>query len=111
MEELQKGRKLIMDDFSEIDPYAHLPLGKRILRKYFMLPPAIHPQSKLMIGLVALQTLAFLYNAWAIPLRFCFHLYQNDDNAINWMILDYGMDAIYLLDTVVFRTRLMFLDK
>lgn len=76
-----------------------------------MLPHGIHPQSKLMIFMVLLQTCAFLYNAWAIPLRVCFHIYQNADTAMAWAICDYFCDAIYLFDTVVVRTRLMFLDE
>merc|ERR1712049_67014 len=76
VEELQKSKKLIMDDFSEVDPYAGLSKTKYILKKYILLPKAIHPQSILMNFMVLLQTCAFLYNAWAIPFRLCFHLYQ-----------------------------------
>ena len=89
-----------MDDFSEKDPYAGMSLGMKILRKYFMLPYAIHPQSKLMILLVLIQWIALMYNAWAIPLRFCFHIYHTEDTALYWAIADYSMDLIYIFDTV-----------
>ena len=72
VEELQQSKKLIMDDFSEVDPYAGLSKFKYIMKKYILLPSAIHPQSRLMNFMVLLQTCAFLYNAWVIPLRFCF---------------------------------------
>ena len=70
VEQLHQSKHLIMDDFSEEDPYKNLTLSRYILRKYFLLPNAIHPQSKLMTFMIFLQTCAFLYNAWAIPLRF-----------------------------------------
>jgi hypothetical protein len=99
-----------MDDFSEADPYHGMSWTRKFFKKYLMLPQAIHPQSNLMIGLIFLQTLAFLYNAWSIPLRFTFHIYQHDANWHYWAASDYFFDSIYILDTVVFRTRLMFLD-
>ena len=89
-----------MDDFSEKDPYAGMSFGMKILRKYFMLPYAIHPQSKLMILLVLIQWIALMYDAWAIPLRFCFHIYHTGDTAMYWAIADYSMDLIYIFDTV-----------
>ena len=55
VEDLQKSKKLILDDFSEKDPYEGVPVYKKIVKKYFMLPYAIHPQSKLMILLVFIQ--------------------------------------------------------
>lgn len=72
--------------------------------------PAIHPQGSLMLYLLGLQTVAFLYNAWAIPLRFCFHIYQNDETISYWLMLDYTADLVYFIDTTVFKTRMMFLD-
>ena len=63
-----------------------------------------------MLYLLGLQTIAFLYNAWAIPLRFCFHIYQNEETISYWFMLDYSADLIYFIDTTVFKTRMMFLD-
>ena len=110
VEELQKSKKLIMDDFSEVDPYAGLSKTKYILKKYILLPNAIHPQSLLMNFMVLLQTCAFLYNAWAIPFRFCFHLYQTVGNRHWWLLCDYICDAIYIFDTMIIKPRTIFLD-
>ena len=110
VEELQQSKKLIMDDFSEVDPYAGLSKFKYIMKKYILLPSAIHPQSRLMNFMVLLQTCAFLYNAWVIPLRFCFHLYQTVENRYWWLVCDYTIDAIYIFDTLIIKPRMMFLD-
>lgn len=111
VEKLQDSKKLIVDDYSEEDPYKGLTLGQSILKKYILLPDAIHPQSKLMMSLVLLQTAAFLYNAWAIPLRFCFHIYQNSDNALYWAAADYSADGLYIFDTLIIQTRVQYLDE
>ena len=71
---------------------------------------AIHPQSRLMTLIYAVQSLTFLYNAWAIPLRFSFHIYQNEGNRLLWAAADYSADALYLLDTAFIKTRVMFLN-
>ena len=106
VEELQKSKKLIIDDFSEVDP----DVEKSKTGKYIFLPNSIHPQSKLMNFLVLLQTCAFLYNAWAIPFRFCFHLYQTVDNRYWWLLCDYVCDAIYVFDTLIIKPRIIFMD-
>ena len=106
VEELQKSKKLVIDDFSEVDPNVE----KSKTGKYIFLPNAIHPQSKLMNFLVLLQTCAFLYNAWAIPFRFCFHLYQTVDNRYWWLLCDYVCDAIYVFDTLIIKPRIIFMD-
>eukprot|EP00094_Tigriopus_californicus_P012139 TCALIF_11731-PA protein Name:"Similar to CNGB1 Cyclic nucleotide-gated cation channel beta-1 (Bos taurus)" AED:0.17 eAED:0.17 QI:56/0.28/0.12/0.87/0.42/0.5/8/0/538 len=72
---------------------------------------AIHPQGTLMIVLLGIQSFCVLYNAWVIPLRVTFHVYQHADNIYLWMIFDYITDCLSLLDTFLFKTRLMFLDK
>lgn len=97
-----------MDDFSEKDPYEGLGKWRKITKKYLLLPDAIHPQSKLMIFLVLLQTLAFLYNAWIIPLRFCYHIYQNEDTWLYWALADYICDAIYIFDMLVIKGPVIF---
>ena len=89
-----------MDDFSEKDPYEGLSLMMKFLKKYILLPNAIQPQSKFMIFLVFIQWCAFMYNAWAIPLRFSFHIYQTEENAMKWAFADYSMDLVYLFDTI-----------
>ena len=110
VEELKESKKLIMDDFSERDPYKDLKGVEYILKKYILLPNAIHPQSKLMNYMVLLQTLALMYNAWVIPLRFSFHLYQTYENMYWWLWCDYICDGIYIFDTLIIRPRMIFLD-
>ena len=100
VEELQKSKKLITDDFSEKDPYEGLSMTMKFLKKYILLPNAIQPQSRFMIFLVFIQWCAFMYNAWSIPLRFSFHIYQTDENAMKWAFADYSMDLVYLFDTI-----------
>lgn len=71
----------------------------------------IHPQSGLMTLTLAVQTLAFLYNAWAIPLRFSFTVYQTEANQHWWALADYTVDLIYLLDSIFIKTRVMFINE
>lgn len=44
-----------------------------------------------------------------IPLRTTFP-YQTDDNVSAWMIVDYTMDLLYLLDIVLMKPRVMYLE-
>ncbi|XP_067007374.2 cyclic nucleotide-gated channel beta-1 [Anabrus simplex] len=53
--------------------------------------------------------LCYMYNCWVIPLRSTFP-YQTPENTPIWFALDYTADAIYLLDLVVIKPRLMYLD-
>ena len=43
--------------------------------------------------------------------RFCYHIYQNEENALYWAAADYAFDLVYIFDTLVIRTRLQFLDE
>ncbi|XP_053571882.1 cyclic nucleotide-gated cation channel beta-3 [Bombina bombina] len=52
--------------------------------------------------------LSFNWNCWFIPLR-CVFPFQTSHNILNWMIVDYSCDAIYLLDMLLFQTRLQFI--
>lgn len=51
--------------------------------------------------------LAFLYNAFAIPLRSTYP-YQTDENVIYWMLCDYSCDLVYLVDLLAVKPRLIF---
>ena len=53
-------------------------------------------------------TSAFVYNVVVVPLRASFP-YQDDDNVLQWMAVDYLCDVIYLLDTALVRPRLRFI--
>uniref|UniRef100_A0A914D369 Cyclic nucleotide-binding domain-containing protein n=1 Tax=Acrobeloides nanus TaxID=290746 RepID=A0A914D369_9BILA len=51
---------------------------------------------------------AFLYNVYGIPLRNSFP-YQTPDNLVYWLIADYTSDAIYLVDMLLVKPRLIFM--
>lgn len=57
---------------------------------------------------LAIVTICFLYNAYAIPLR-CAYPYQTPSNVIYWMIADYTCDVIYLIDLFFIKPRLRFM--
>jgi hypothetical protein len=59
-----------------VDPLKELGLLHRFLKKYLHPKTPIHPQSNFVTVLLGIQTLAFMYNAFAIPLRVCFRVYQ-----------------------------------
>ena len=73
--------------------------------------PAIHPQSNLMLVIWGIQTLSFLYNLWIIPFRVCFAIYQSESNAHIWMAMDYFMDLLYVLDMVLLKSRISFMNS
>jgi hypothetical protein len=52
---------------------------------------------------------AFLYNAFAIPLRSTYP-YQTDENILYWMLCDYMFDLIYLMDLMIIKPRLTFME-
>ncbi|KAH3775222.1 hypothetical protein DPMN_176621, partial [Dreissena polymorpha] len=81
----------------------------RWLRK-LQFPHVIEPQSKLYLFWLFIVTCAFLYNAWVIPLRAAFP-YQTDDNIMYWLIADYTCDVIYILDIMLFKSRISFLNS
>ena len=58
---------------------------------------------------MALITSCFIYNAWAIPLRQFFKLYQKPEHLKVWLFLDYLTDLIYFLDIVVVKYRIIFM--
>ena len=51
-----------------------------------------------------------MYNAWAIPLRAAFP-YQTKENVKYWLICDYMCDAIYIVDILLFKMRISFLNS
>ncbi|KAL1124246.1 hypothetical protein AAG570_002016, partial [Ranatra chinensis] len=58
---------------------------------------------------LTLVTLSYLYNCFVIPLRTTFP-YQTAENTATWLALDFSMDAIYLLDVVLVKPRIMYLE-
>ncbi|KAK3086855.1 hypothetical protein FSP39_024446, partial [Pinctada imbricata] len=77
--------------------------------RWLKFPNILEPQSKLYMCWLALVTACFMYNAWAIPLRGVFP-YQTKDNISYWLACDYFCDLIYLLDILVFKPRVTFLN-
>lgn len=59
---------------------------------------------------LALVTLCFTYNVSVIPLRGVFP-YQSPGNLTYWLICDYLSDLVYLLDVLIFKPRLTFLNS
>ena len=43
--------------------------------------------------------------------RFFFRDYQNDQNMWMWFFADYLCDTLYMVDIVVFKHRLIFMDS
>ncbi|KAK3577856.1 hypothetical protein CHS0354_010416 [Potamilus streckersoni] len=86
--------------------------GRRILRwlKNLKFPHTLEPQSKLYLFWLFLITLAFMYNAWAIPLRAVFP-YQTKNNLVYWLIFDYTCDLLYIVDLFLFKMRISYLNQ
>lgn len=59
---------------------------------------------------LSVMAIAFVYNAWCIPLRISFP-YQDESNIYVWLTLDYIMDFVYLIDTLLIRPRLRFVSQ
>ncbi|XP_022344141.2 uncharacterized protein LOC111137130 isoform X4 [Crassostrea virginica] len=78
--------------------------------KYFQFPSILEPQSKIYMCWLALVTLCFTYNVSVIPLRGVFP-YQSPGNLTYWLICDYLSDLVYLLDVLIFKPRLTYLNS
>ncbi|XP_052716502.1 cyclic nucleotide-gated cation channel beta-1-like isoform X3 [Crassostrea angulata] len=78
--------------------------------KQLQFPSILEPQSKIYMCWLALVTLCFTYNVSVIPLRGIFP-YQTPSNVTYWLICDYISDLVYLLDILVFKPRLTFLNS
>ena len=55
--------------------------------------------------------LCLLYNAWVIPLRASFTLYQTPASRPHWLLADYLADALYWADLLFIKPRIMFLNQ
>lgn len=51
--------------------------------------------------------MAWNWNCWLIPVRWAFP-YQTPANIHFWLLMDYLCDLVYLLDILIFQTRLQF---
>lgn len=52
---------------------------------------------------------SYVYNCWVIPLL-TFFPYRSPDNDVFWFFADCAMDCIYLLDLVLIKPRVMYLE-
>ena len=59
-----------------MDPYENLNFVHHFFKKFLHPMTPIHPQTNFVTFLLGIQTLVFLYNAFAIPLRVSFRIYQ-----------------------------------
>ena len=78
VEENLKTKILIQDDFSSQTSDGDVSVIKKFSQRIFL--DAIHPQSSGMTVWYFILTIGLLYNAYVIPLRVCFSLYQNQES-------------------------------
>ncbi|XP_074769841.1 cyclic nucleotide-gated channel beta-1 isoform X2 [Athene noctua] len=76
--------------------------------KNYRFPSSIDPFTNLMYVLwLFFVVMAWNWNCWLIPVRWAFP-YQTPSNIHCWLFMDYLCDLIYLLDILIFQTRLQF---
>uniref|UniRef100_A0A8C0ASB6 Uncharacterized protein n=1 Tax=Buteo japonicus TaxID=224669 RepID=A0A8C0ASB6_9AVES len=78
--------------------------------KNYRFPTSIDPFTNLMYVLwLFFVVMAWNWNCWLIPVRWAFP-YQTPANIHCWLLVDYLCDLVYLLDVLVFQTRLQFVQ-
>ncbi|XP_009289079.2 PREDICTED: cyclic nucleotide-gated cation channel beta-1 [Aptenodytes forsteri] len=78
--------------------------------KNYQFPSSIDPLTNLMYVLwLFFVVVAWNWNCWLIPVRWAFP-YQTPSNIYCWLLMDYLCDLVYLLDILVFQTRLQFVQ-
>uniref|UniRef100_A0A8C5TAD2 Cyclic nucleotide-binding domain-containing protein n=1 Tax=Malurus cyaneus samueli TaxID=2593467 RepID=A0A8C5TAD2_9PASS len=88
--------------------FKHRPWLDRLKNSRF--PSSIDPLTNLMYVLwLFFVVMAWNWNCWLIPVRWAFP-YQTAANIHYWLLVDYLCDLIYLLDILVFQTRLQFVQ-
>ncbi|XP_035754713.1 cyclic nucleotide-gated cation channel beta-1 [Egretta garzetta] len=76
--------------------------------KSYQFPSSIDPLTNLMYVLwLFFVVMAWNWNCWLIPVRWAFP-YQTPANIHFWLLMDYLCDLVYLLDILIFQTRLQF---
>uniref|UniRef100_A0A8C3QEK1 Cyclic nucleotide-binding domain-containing protein n=1 Tax=Cyanoderma ruficeps TaxID=181631 RepID=A0A8C3QEK1_9PASS len=88
--------------------FKHRPWLDRLKSSQF--PSSIDPLTNLMYVLwLFFVVMAWNWNCWLIPVRWAFP-YQTPANIHYWLLVDYLCDLIYLLDILIFQTRLQFVQ-
>uniref|UniRef100_A0A915B0W7 Cyclic nucleotide-binding domain-containing protein n=2 Tax=Parascaris TaxID=6254 RepID=A0A915B0W7_PARUN len=72
------------------------------------LPSSIDPHSRKYLVWLSIVVVAFLYNAFGIPLRSTYP-YQTESNLPYWLTADYTADMIYIIDLFIVKPRLRFM--
>lgn len=99
-------------DFGIFEADEQHPNNKKPLTCKMMFSDFIDPQGTFYISWLCLVSMAFLYNAWLIPLRSTFTTsIQTPENTNYWLVADFCADIIYLLDVVLIKHRIMFIDE
>ncbi|ELU02916.1 hypothetical protein CAPTEDRAFT_99982 [Capitella teleta] len=73
-------------------------------------PDTIDPSSNFYVCWLFLVAVSFLYNASVIPLRVSF-VTAEEDNLMYWWAFDYLCDLIYIIDIVLMRVRIRFINN
>ncbi|XP_037779458.1 potassium/sodium hyperpolarization-activated cyclic nucleotide-gated channel 4-like [Penaeus monodon] len=118
--DLRQRLDSLMPELSSRSPSPHSLVGvntrrARLLRRFrscrraLDFPKAMEPHSRLYIWWLLVVSIAYVYNAWVIPLRFVFSEYQNEQNLVYWMGADYTADLIYVMDILLFQSRIKYL--
>ncbi|EFO24950.2 hypothetical protein LOAG_03533 [Loa loa] len=80
--------------------------SRSYLRRIFL--SSLSPFHREYLIWLTIVVIAFLYNAFGIPLRSSYP-YQTESNLVYWLIADYIADAIYLVDMLFIKPRLRFM--
>ncbi|CAH8650324.1 unnamed protein product [Heterobilharzia americana] len=70
----------------------------------------ISPYSNVYLAWLGFLLIAVLYNYITIPFREAFNIYDDEDNTTLWYTLNSITDTLYLLDILLIRPRVEFLD-
>ncbi|XP_051787448.1 cyclic nucleotide-gated cation channel beta-3 isoform X2 [Erpetoichthys calabaricus] len=83
-----------------------MPWMRRV--KNWRFPDSIDPLTNLIYILwLFFVAMAWNWNLWLIPVRWAFP-YQTPDNIHLWLAVDFLCDFIYIVDILIFQTRLQF---
>ncbi|CAH8663559.1 unnamed protein product [Schistosoma guineensis] len=88
-----------------------IPLPEWLVGLKDVFSATISPYSNIYLLWLGFLLIAVLYNYITIPLREAFNIYDDEDNMTLWYILNSLMDTLYLLDILLLKPRIEFLDQ